>query len=257
MRKVLIAANWKLNPTTSADAASLAHNIKTGTKSQFNKDVEVVFCVPFIYLDLIKHELQGSPIKLGAQNCYFEEKGAFTGEISAAMLKDFGVHFVVLGHSERRTLFGETDHQINLKVKSAVKNGLIPILCVGESLEERDKGITDEVVKSQLINALKEAEIPADGLVIAYEPIWAIGSGKTCSSEEANRVCGLIRAEVASLFSPEMAENVRVLYGGSVKASTIEEQMRQPEIDGALVGGASLLVDDFTRIISGAKAKFA
>lgn len=251
MRNKLIAANWKLNPTSRLEAVNLIEGIKSEIKKVFrNPRQEVVLCVPYIYLGLTQSALLGSDLKLGAQNCYFEEKGAFTGEISALMLAEFGVQYVVLGHSERRALFGETDELISKKIQTAIKNNLIPILCVGESLEQRENNIADSVIIGQITKSLQNNKIDGKNLIVAYEPVWAIGTGKTCSSEEANRICSLIRNELKNLYSEEIANQTLILYGGSVKASTIEEQMQQPEIDGALVGGASLIVEEFAQIIS-------
>ncbi len=249
MKKKLIAGNWKLNPTTKTEAIKLAENIKNNTK---NFNFEVALCVPSIYLDTINEIIKDSPIKLGAQNCYFEEKGAFTGEISAQMLKDLNCKYVILGHSERRSLFAETDEIINHKIKIAMKNTLIPILCVGESEEQRNKNITDSIIEAQLTADLKDISIDGNNLVIAYEPIWAIGTGKTCSSEEADRVCGLIRNKIAQLYSKDIASKITIQYGGSVKSSTIKEQMKMENIDGALVGGASLIAEEFNLLLQNA-----
>lgn len=248
-RSVLIAANWKLNPNTLKGSQELASGVSEGIKDKKSTKVEVAFCVPAIYLQAVESIIAKSPIKLGGQNLYSEEKGAFTGEISAPMLTDIGAKYVVLGHSERRTLFAETDELISKKAQVSLKHNLIPIVCVGETLEQREKNETDSVIISQLNKSLKSVETNGDNLVIAYEPVWAIGTGKTCSSEEANRVCGLIRQELAKLYSKEIAEKVLILYGGSVKSNTIKEQMQQSEIDGALVGGASLIVDEFVQLV--------
>lgn len=249
MRQKLIAANWKLNPNTRVDALQLAQGVKQGLKGKVNDGVKVALCVPFVYLDLIAVELEGSALKLGAQNCYTEEKGAFTGETTAAMLKDLRADFVILGHSERRTLFAESNEFISKKAQVALKHFLKPIVCVGETLEQRDSGTTDAVIIAQIKESLKDVALDGSNVVIAYEPVWAIGTGKTCSSEEANRVCALIRTEIAKLYSKEIAEKTLILYGGSVKSSTIEEQMKQSDIDGALVGGASLIVDEFVALV--------
>jgi triosephosphate isomerase len=200
---------------------------------------------------VVNAALAGSTVKLGAQNMNWHEKGAFTGEISPAMLTDVGCTYVILGHSERRALYGETDEMVNHKVKAALANQLVPIICVGETLEEREAGLTDSVVIGQTQRALEGLD-PAGfgGLVFAYEPVWAIGTGKTCGSPEANRVCGQIRQTVAKLAGDEAAARARVLYGGSVKPDTIKEQMAQSDIDGALVGGASLEVDSFAAIVN-------
>ncbi len=250
MRRKLIAANWKMNPSSRLEAINLTEAVKKGIKKEdLNPKLEVALCVPSLYLGLVQSILLGTEIKLGAQNCYFEEKGAFTGELSALMLQEFGVNYVILGHSERRSLFGETDSMISKKAQIALKQNLQVIVCVGESAVEREAGSTDVVIISQLRGSLEGVKANGKNLVIAYEPVWAIGTGKTCSSEEANRVCGLIRHELKAIYSPEVAEQTIIQYGGSVKASTIEEQMQQPEIDGALVGGASLQAEEFISLV--------
>jgi triosephosphate isomerase (TIM) len=202
---------------------------------------DVVLCVPFTDLLSLSKNLHGSRVRLGAQNVHWAESGAFTGEISAPMLTEIGVRYVVIGHSERREYFGETDETVNLRLKAAQQYGLIPILCVGETKKQRDAGETEEHIFSQLAKGL--VEIDQQNLVIAYEPIWAIGTGDTCESAEANRVIGLIRSK---LKNPD----VPIQYGGSVKPENIDEIMAQPEIDGALVGGASLQADSFARIVN-------
>ncbi|MDJ0625971.1 MAG: triose-phosphate isomerase [Candidatus Caenarcaniphilales bacterium] len=252
MRKKLIAGNWKLNPKSKKEAIDLVSQIKSEVNEKLSK-VEVAFCVPAIYLESVKEVLKDSNIKLGAQNCYFEESGAYTGEISATMLNDIGTNYVILGHSERRTIFGETDEVICQKSKVALSNNLTPIVCVGETQEEREAGKTDLVVASQIQNSLKETKLDGDNLVIAYEPVWAIGTGKTCSSEEANRVCKLIRQEIEKLSGKDVASKIIIQYGGSVKASTVAEQMQQSDIDGALVGGASLKADEFSKLLLNAE----
>lgn len=204
-------------------------------------DREIVLCVPFTDLSVLSRNLHGSRVQVGAQNVHWAESGAFTGEISAAMLVEVGIRYVVIGHSERRQYFGETDETVNLRLKAAQKAGLIPILCVGESKQQRDAGETESVIFNQLEKDL--VEIDQNNLVIAYEPIWAIGTGDTCESAEANRVIGLIRSKLSN-------PNVTIQYGGSVKPDNIDEIMLQPEIDGALVGGASLDPTGFARIVN-------
>lgn len=204
-------------------------------------DREVVLCVPFTALVSMSHSMHGARVRLGAQNVHWETQGAYTGEISAAMLTEIGVRYVIVGHSERRQYFGETDETVNLRLRAAQQAGLIPILCVGESKQQRDAGQTESIILSQLERDLQE--IDQANLVIAYEPIWAIGTGDTCESKEANRVCGLIRAQ---LTHPD----VPIQYGGSVNPGNVDEIMAQPEIDGALVGGASLKPDSFARIVN-------
>ena len=213
------------------------------------KDREVLVCPPFTAIYAVKREIEGSPIKLGAQNMFYEEKGAFTGEISPLMLKDLGCSYVILGHSERRHIFGETDELINKKVASAVKHGLVPILCVGELLEERESGKTKSVVERQLLEGLKGLK-EGDEFVIAYEPVWAIGTGKTATPEQAQEVHKFIRELLAENFGREKAERVRILYGGSVKPENIKGLMEMPDIDGALVGGASLRAASFAKIVA-------
>lgn len=204
-------------------------------------DREIVLCVPFTDLSVLSRNLHGSRVQVGAQNVHWAESGAFTGEISAAMLVEVGIRYVVIGHSERRQYFGETDETVNLRLKAAQKAGLIPILCVGESKQQRDAGETESVIFNQLEKDL--VEIDQNSLVIAYEPIWAIGTGDTCESAEANRVIGLIRSKLSN-------PNVTIQYGGSVKPDNIDEIMAQSEIDGALVGGASLDPTGFARIVN-------
>jgi len=202
---------------------------------------EVVLCVPFTNLSVLSKNLHGGRIRLGAQNVHWEESGAFTGEISGQMLAEIGVRYVIVGHSERRQYFGETDETVNLRLKAAQKSGLVPILCVGETKQQRDAGETESHILSQLAQDL--VGVDQDNLVIAYEPIWAIGTGDTCETKEANRVIGLIRSK---LKNPD----VPIQYGGSVKAENIDEVMAQPEIDGVLVGGASLEAASFDRIVN-------
>lgn len=212
---------------------------------------EVVVCPPFICLPKIREITEGTNIKVGAQNMYFEEKGAFTGEISPIMLEKLNIDYVIIGHSERRQYFGETDETVNKKIKAAFEHNLIPILCVGETLDEKENDVTEEVVSKQVklaLSGLREDEI--EKLVIAYEPIWAIGTGKTATSEEANEVISFIRNTVKNLYGGKAAESMRIQYGGSVKPSTIKEQMSMSDIDGALVGGASLKSDDFSAIVN-------
>ena len=247
MRKPIIAGNWKMYKTIPE--AKMLVNGMTKVLAGFT-EVEVVFCPPFTALSAVKELLQGTPHGLGAQNLYWKEQGAFTGEISPLMLKDVGCNYVVIGHSERREHFGETDTTVNLKVKAALAVGIKPIICVGETLAEREAGATNSLIKRQTELAL--TGVPADQIptiVIAYEPIWAIGTGKSSNGKDANAVIGLIRNTVASMYGNEPAQKLRIQYGGSVKPENIKEFMDQPEIDGALVGGASLEVDSFLKII--------
>jgi triosephosphate isomerase (TIM) len=239
VRKVIIAGNWKMYKT-QAETQEFLH----GFLHQINgtpEDREVVLCAPFTALSTLSRNLHGSRVKVGAQNVHWEKAGAYTGEVSAPMLTEVGVRYVVVGHSERRQYFGETDATVNLRLKSAQAHGLIPILCVGETKQQRDAGETEDFIFGQLEKGL--IDVDQTNLVIAYEPIWAIGTGDTCDSKEANRIIGLIRNQLSN-------SNVTIQYGGSVKASNIDEIMAQPEIDGALVGGASLVPQEFAQIVN-------
>lgn len=245
MRKKIIAGNWKMNKTPK-EAAEFCKLMKGKAASA---EVEVVFCVPFVDLYPVLEELRGSGIGVGAENMHFAESGAYTGEISAAMLKEMGVEYVILGHSERRQYFGETDAAVNLKVKKALEVGLTPILCCGETLEQREAGITIEWVRMQIKYAL--AGLSAEEVqkvVIAYEPIWAIGTGKTATAAQAQEVCHAIRTVVAEVFGTEAAEAVRIQYGGSVNGKNAAELFAMEDIDGGLVGGASLK-EEFAAIV--------
>lgn len=252
-RRPIIAGNWKLNKTVK-EAINLVEDIKIKTMDlSKDKMPVVVVCPPFTALDGVSKNLEhGKGIYLGAQNCYYQDSGAFTGEVSLPMLADLCVSFVIIGHSERRQYFAETDETVNLKAKAAISHKITPIICCGETLEERETGVTDTVIANQIRAALKD--IAAEDIaksVIAYEPIWAIGTGKTCDSPEANRVIKMIRSVVEEVSTKEAADAIRILYGGSVKASTIKEQMSMSDIDGALVGGASLEAESFVGIITG------
>lgn len=239
MRKVIIAGNWKMYKTQSEASEFLMEFISQIDDAPENR--EVVLCVPFTDLTIVNKSLHGNRIRLGAQNVHWEDCGAYTGEISASMLTEMGVRYVIIGHSERRQYFGETDETVNLRLKAAQSNGLIPILCVGETKLQRDAGETEQKIDLQLERDL--VGIDQTKLVIAYEPIWAIGTGETCEFNEANRVIGLIRDRLTDA-------SVTILYGGSVKPSNIDEIMAQPQIDGVLVGGASLAAGDFAGIVN-------
>lgn len=216
-----------------------------------NTDVEVVVCVPFTSLNEIKKELKDTKVKLGAQNMHWEEKGAFTGEISPLMLKEIGIDYVIIGHSERRQYFNETDETVNKKVISALKYGIKPIICVGETLEQREKNIEKDVVKNQIMKALENVSAEDMlNIVIAYEPIWAIGTGRTASSKDANDMIFFIRETIKDKYGVDISEEVRIQYGGSVKPHNISELMNESDIDGALVGGASLKAEDFINIVN-------
>lgn len=249
MRTPIIAGNWKMFKTI-AEATQFAKDAVAGGAAA---GVEKVVCAPFTALPALGQILAGSDIALGAQNMHFEEQGAFTGEISPGMLKEIGVKYVILGHSERRQYFNETDETVNKKVLAALKHGLKPIVCVGESLEQREAGETAAVVRTQTEGALAglEAAQLAD-VVIAYEPIWAIGTGKSSTAEDANETIAIIRQVIAERFGQKTAEEVRIQYGGSVKPENIASYMAQPDIDGALVGGASLQPDSYLQLINGA-----
>jgi len=244
MRVPMIAGNWKMN-TTVGEAIELVKAIRAELDRIDN--VDMVLCPPFISLSAIGELIKGSSIKLGAQNLYFEEKGAYTGEVSSLMLAGL-CEFVIVGHSERRQYFNETGEIVNNKVRAALKVGLTPILCIGERLEENEAGRTKEVVTEQLESSLAGIDC-LGGLLIAYEPVWAIGTGRAASGEQASDTIGLIRRNVADLYSEKIGGEIRILYGGSVTAENAAEFMSQPEIDGALVGGASLKADQFLGIV--------
>ncbi|MGL5062716.1 MAG: triose-phosphate isomerase [Microcoleus sp.] len=239
MRKIVIAGNWKMYKTRAESLEFLQGFMSCLTETP--EEREVVLCTPFTALAVLSKNLHGSRVRLGAQNLHWQESGAFTGEISGPMLTELGVRYVIVGHSERRQYFGETDETVNLRLKAAQKYGLIPILCVGETKQQRDAGETEAHIFSQLEKGL--VGIDQKNLVIAYEPIWAIGTGDTCETKEANRVIGLIRSKLSD-------PDVPIQYGGSVKPENIDEIMAAPEIDGALVGGASLEPRSFDRIVN-------
>lgn len=250
MRKPLIAGNWKMNMLRDSSIA-LIHQLLD--KSKPSDKVEVAVCPPAVYLHDVGASLRGSHIALGAQNMYHTEEGAYTGEISGKMLKDLGCRYVILGHSERRQLMGETDAQVNQKAMAALKVGLVPIVCVGETLEQRESGQTATVVRTQTEGSLTGLTAEqAAGIVLAYEPVWAIGTGKTASPAQAEEVHADIRSLLTKLFGTDTAQKIRIQYGGSVKADNAKELLSQPNIDGALVGGASLKADSFLPIIDAA-----
>jgi len=244
MRSPIVAGNWKMN-TTATEAEKLV--LEMLDKLDVIKGVEKVLCPPFISLVALNMMLQNSSIRLGAQNMYFETEGAYTGEISPIMLSEL-CEFVILGHSERRWYFGETDEIVNKKVKAALVNKLQPILCVGERLEEKETDKTEDVINKQVTAALQGIE-PVSNLVIAYEPVWAIGTGKAASSEQAAATIKFIRDVLAKLWNGRIAQDLRILYGGSVNSTNIAEFISYPEIDGALVGGASLKSEEFVNIV--------
>jgi triosephosphate isomerase len=261
MRRPLIAGNWKMHLTPS-EGAALATTLRQ--RIGMRSDVEILLCPAFVALQAVAEAIRGSELKLGAQNVFWRDVGAFTGQVSPPMLAAVGCEYVILGHSEARGRFGvtdpdldasllpyfsETEATLNRKLRAVLPHGLKPILCVGETLAEREAGQTEPVIRAQLEGAL--AGLASDELyelVVAYEPVWAIGTGQVCDADEANRVCGFIRQTLRELYDAEMAEFVRILYGGSVKASNAHALLHQPEIDGALVGGASLSAEEFEQI---------
>ena len=250
MRKPIIAGNWKMFKVRE-EVLSFVLAVNKNLPSK--EVVDTVICAPALYLrDLVKR--QGEELRIGAQNMHFEEQGAFTGEIAPSMLETTGVEYVIIGHSERRAMFNETDESCNKKLHAAFKHNLVPILCVGESLEEREGAKTEEVIKNQVEKDLAGLSLEqVKTLVIAYEPIWAIGTGRTATPEMANETCGFIRQTVEALFGKEAGDAIRIQYGGSVKTSNIKELMAQPHIDGALIGGASLIAEDFIYLAKAAE----
>ena len=247
MRKPIIAGNWKMNKT-AAEAEILINELKPlVAKSK----PEVVICVPYTDLWIAKKAIEGSKIKLGAENVAWADSGAFTGEISADMLKEIGVEYVIIGHSERRQYFGETDATVNMRMKQALTKGLKPIVCVGETLEQREKNRTKKVLKKQILEGFKDIiESDFSNIVIAYEPVWAIGTGKTATAEDANKTIGFIRSLIKKTWGNEVAKSLRIQYGGSMKPSNAKELMAMRNIDGGLIGGASLKAEDFAGIVN-------
>ncbi|MGI6150417.1 MAG: triose-phosphate isomerase [Christensenellales bacterium] len=247
MRKPIIAGNWKMN-MTSSQSVELVTALKPLVA---DAACDVVICPPFVDLVAVGEAIKGSNIRLGAQNMHFAEKGAYTGEVSADMLKELGVEYVIIGHSERRQYFAETDETVNKKVTAALEKGLTPIMCCGETLEQREAGITDEFVSGQVEAGLKGlTPEQVKKVVIAYEPIWAIGTGKTATKEEANATIGVVRKTVARIFGEEAAEAIRIQYGGSMNAKNASELMSMDQIDGGLIGGASLKPEDFAKVVN-------
>ncbi len=248
-RVKVIAGNWKMNKTPS-EAAEFLSELRESVKDIKN---DIIAAVPFVCIPAAVQAVSGSNIKIAAQNMHWKDKGAYTGEISGGMLKDLGIEYVIIGHSERREYFAETDETVNLKAHAAFEYGITPIICVGESLSQRDAGITAEHIRIQVKGALVGLSAEqVSSLIIAYEPIWAIGTGRTATPEQAEEVCSLIRETVRELYSEAVSEAVRIQYGGSVTAETSSVLFSMPDIDGGLVGGASLKVKDFT-IIAGYK----
>lgn len=250
MGKYIVAGNWKMNklPSETYDF------VKSVAEATRGASCEVVCCTPYVCLANALEAAKGTHVKIGAENLHFEDHGAFTGEVSADMLKDLGVDYVIIGHSERRQYNAETDETVNLKTKKALEKGIIPIVCVGESLEQREAGITMDLISIQIKKAFSGISAEdAKKVVIAYEPIWAIGTGKTATSEQAEEVCGGIRQVLSGLYCEKCALEITIQYGGSMKPSNAKELMEKPNIDGGLIGGASLVTDDFAAIVNAAK----
>lgn len=246
MRRKLVAGNWKMNKTPK-EAIQLVDLLKDAVE---DGESDVLFCVPFVDLIPVCERLKDSKISVGAQNMHFEDKGAYTGEISADMLKEIGVEYVIIGHSERRAYFAETDETVNLKVKKALEKDLKPIVCVGESLEQQEGRMALDVIRMQVKGAFRSLSTEdASKVTVAYEPIWAVGTGRTASNRHAQALCKTIRDTVSELYDPSVGEVIRVLYGGSVNASNVKGLFDMPDIDGALVGGASLK-EEFEKIVN-------
>ena len=245
MKKKLVAGNWKMNGSLEANDA-LVRAVAAAAK---DAACTVAVCVPAPYIPQVQMLKSGTPLELGAQDVSAHAQGAFTGEVSAPMLREFGVRYAIVGHSERRQYHGETDALVAEKAKTALAHGVTPIVCVGETLADREAGRTEEVVKRQMAAVIHVNGHCISEIVVAYEPVWAIGTGKVCGAEDAQEVCAAIRGKIAELYSQELADKVRIQYGGSVKAGNVAEIMAQPDIDGALVGGASLDADEFVKIV--------
>ena len=251
MRKNVVAGNWKMNNNLS-ESVNLISEIKNAVTGK-ELNAEIIICPPFTSLETASTLVKDTNIKLGAQNMHFEESGAYTGEISAQMLKSVGCEYVILGHSERRAIFGESDEIINKKIKKALSAGLKPIFCIGETLEQRENGTTKNIIEKQVRNGLTEISAEdLNSIIVAYEPVWAIGTGKTATPEQAQEVHEFIRNLVKEMYSADSAENLTIQYGGSVKPDNAQELLSQKDIDGALVGGACLKADSFFEIIKSA-----
>jgi triosephosphate isomerase len=252
MRKPFVAGNWKMN-TDSYTSVELAERIASGAMEEASGSITVAVCPPFVYLQAVARALSASCVGVGAQDIYYESKGAFTGEISSSMLKDIGCTYCLCGHSERRHVIGETDELINKKVTASIVGGLLPILCVGELLAEREASQTNGVITRHVKNGLASLSAEkASAVTIAYEPVWAIGTGLTATPQQAQEVHDFIRKLLGQMYNNQLAEEIRILYGGSVKPNNAAELLGQPDIDGLLVGGASLKADDFLAIIQAA-----
>ena len=249
VRRAVIAGNWKMNKTP-AETAALINEMKPLVK---DADCDVVLCVPFVDIATAVEAAKGSNIKIGAENCHWEKSGAYTGEVSADMLVASGVDYVITGHSERRTYFGDTDVTVNKRTLAAVNAGLTAIVCVGEYLEQREQGVTAELVAMQVKIALQGiTSEQLDKIIIAYEPVWAIGTGKTATADQAQEVCAVIRKTLAEIYCEKCAERVTVQYGGSMNAGNADELVSKPDVDGGLIGGASLKANDFAAIVKAA-----
>ena len=248
-RAAVLAGNWKMNETVS-EARELIAALLDGVRGA---DFTVIICVPFTDLAAAVEMCRGSNIHVGAQNCHFKDSGAYTGEISPAMLVEAGVEYVIIGHSERRQYFAETNETVNLRAKAALAHGLKPIICVGELLEQRENGTTEKVVTAQVTEALRDfTAADMANTIIAYEPVWAIGTGKTATSEQANEVCALIRGVAAGLFDQKVADALTIQYGGSMNPKNCDELLAQYDVDGGLIGGAALKAPDFTELVKAA-----
>lgn len=249
LRKIVIAGNWKMNQTP-AQTTQLLNEIKPLVTDAC---CDIIVCVPYIDLHAALQATEGTNIRVGAENCHWEQRGAFTGEISASMLSSIGVEYVIIGHSERRTYFGETDITVQKRVRAALDEKLKVILCVGEYLEQREQGITEELISMQVKIALGGvSEEKLERIIIAYEPVWAIGTGKTATAEQANAVCALIRHTIAELYNQNLANAMTIQYGGSMNAKNARELLTQPDVDGGLIGGASLKASEFSAIVNAA-----
>jgi len=247
MRTPIIAGNWKMNKTNK-DAKAFVEELIPLVK---DAKAEVVLCVPFTDIVTVRKAVRGTNIMLGTQNVHWAESGAFTGEISAAMLRELKVKYVIIGHSERRQYFGETNETVNKRIQAALKEKLFPIVCIGETLEERESGKTEEVLKTQVVECFRGFKSwDFDRMVIAYEPVWAIGTGKTATVEQANEAIGFIRRTISKKFSMKIADKLRIQYGGSMNEKNVAELMAQEEIDGGLIGGASLVAEKFAKVVN-------
>lgn len=249
LRKAVIAGNWKMNKNRE-ETKSFINDLKPLVKDD---TCDIVICVPFTNLETALRETKGTNIKVGAENVHFAKSGAYTGEVSADMLTEMGIEYVIIGHSERRQYFGETDETVNFRTKAALDAGMTVILCVGEMLSDRENGITEELVALQIKVALRNVEKEQlSRVIIAYEPVWAIGTGKTATAQQAQEVCAYIRNVIASIYDKETADSITIQYGGSMNTSNAEELLSKPDVDGGLIGGASLKAEDFSVIVKAA-----